>query len=83
MYERINNILNNYKDNPNNIEQDKDIKEVLTFCLTAMYTIERENGELVERILKAEKREAQLVDVIQQLKDKANDFLSSWTMYGW
>jgi hypothetical protein len=82
MFEDINNILNNYKQT-NNEEQDKQVKEMLSRCFQVIYKLERDNGELVEKILKIEKVEGTLLYEIEKIKNQTSEFLGSWPRYNW
>jgi hypothetical protein len=82
MFEDIKNILNNYQPT-NNEEQDKQVKEILSRCFQTIYKLERDNGELVEKILKIEKVEGTLLYEIEKIKNQTGEFLGSWTRYNW
>jgi hypothetical protein len=81
MYEEIQEILDNYIDNPATPEQDKKVKEMLQRLKMAMFRSETENGELVEKILKAERAESALLYEMTRTKDSLDTFIKGWTPY--
>ena len=81
MYEEIQELLDNYIDNPATPEQDKKVKEMLQRLKMAMFRSETENGELVEKILKAERVEKALLYEMTRTKDSLETFINSWTPY--
>jgi hypothetical protein len=81
MYEEIQEILDNYIDNPEAPEQDKKVTEMLQRLKMAMFRSETENGELVEKMLKAERAESALLYEMTRMKDSLETFIQGWTPY--
>ncbi len=82
MFEDIKNLVDNYKAT-NNLEQDEQVKQMLSRCFQTIYKLETDNGELVEKILKIEKVESSLLYEIEKIKNQTTEFLASWTRYNW
>lgn len=82
MFNDINDMINNYQDT-NNPEQDEKVKQMLRLCFQTIYKLETDNGELVEKILKIEKVESALLNEIENISNRASDFVKSWNIYGW
>lgn len=82
MFEDINYMINNYQDT-NNPKQDEKVKQMLRLCYETIFKLETDNGELVEKILKIEKVESIILNEIQNISNKASDFVKSWDRYSW
>ncbi len=83
MYEEIKELLGSYVDNPGALEQDQKVKDMLQRCSMALFRSETENGELVEKILKAERAESALLYEMKKSKDSLEAFINGWTQYNY
>jgi hypothetical protein len=81
VYEEIQELLDNYIENPVAPEQDAKVKNTLQRLKMAMFRSETENGELVEKILKAERAESALLYEMTRTKDSLETFINGWTPY--
>lgn len=76
IFSDINDLLKNYQPT-NNPEQDNKVKNLLSMCEHINYRLQTENGELIEKILKMEQRDASFYVPMQDIKEIADRYLQN------